>query len=987
MSEVVKQETSCPPKDTLEQMLDGTLSDVRDIELHLQSCRDCQSKLDTLSKSDLLQPFRKHEKYHADHSAIRFLDQPTRPGDLGTIDEFNVEAEIGRGGAGVVFRGFDPKLKRHVAIKVLSSDGSFRSEARFERESQVAAKIQNDHVVNVHSTGRTIEGRPYIVMPLVSGDSLKQVLAKQVPSEKKVASIIGEIANGLHAIHEAGIVHRDVKPANILMDEADGRAKLTDFGLAQDNVADVTLTQTDVLCGTPEYMSPEQSQGGEVDAQSDIYSLGITLYESLTGTTPFRGGPLNVLQQHCNVEPLRPKLINPEISRNVETICLKAISKEPARRYESAKEFADDLQRLTHGQPILARESPWWEKLALWSKRNRNVAIWAATSAILLIALGIGSSLAAWNLNQANDRILAEKQKATDAEQRAVQDRTAAVSSLTDLVDSLYDDLSDNAATIKAREKLVDSAMHGLQSVSTVEGDVVADRTAFLGSLRIADLAVLKGDTQMAAEHYGRSIELARKLAEAQPDNDGRKRDLARAISKLGVLNRHDDPELSSQLNKESELILSKILDRNPGDTDALTQLVAEKGCQLELLRNENVTDYNAVIDYAHTILPDLDRLLQQDEIDKTVFDAGYLIYFQLGRAYLESGDGESASEFFESAREQVAASLAQSPNNFRMRSASATLDRAASMAAGLLGQMDKSLEMYLSAIATLKQLSAANPDDSRLRLQVASTLSLGSSTLLYKGKFDEGTQVLHDAETIYEELIELAPTNEFHKTLFIENRLRGIFFDLAIGNWQRAFEQSNDTLEFLNRIVDNTSENSSLLNHKLQLNDYLQTTGWLVGQPLPSAAPYSKHIAMYYAFYPNFLKATSFDLPPEFLKTVKQLELEFNGKTFQDALLFSRELTKDNPMLRSQWTKLELVIFGKIAGNCAENATAGANKEMQNRSRQCIDHCIELLKKNPLDPLSVLGQPDLEWFRDTEEFNAILPELQAAWRNELSDQ
>ena len=978
--------TACPSRETLQQLIDGTISDVKKLESHLRSCAPCQKQLDDLSSSNVLTPFQAEGTYYEDGSQHRFLGESKRDGDLGSINNLFIEYEIGRGGAGIVFRGFDPDLSRPVAVKVLNNDGAFRSEARFERESKIAAKIRSDYVVSVHAIGRTHDGRPYLVMPLILGTTLKELNAAQVPDERQSAEIVQQIGTGLQSLHDAGIVHRDIKPANILIDQEDRRAKLTDFGLARETARNITLTQADVLCGTPEYMSPEQSSGTQATSQSDVYALGITLYECLTGTTPFRGSPFNVLQQHCNVQPTAPRQINPELSKNLENICLKAIAKEPQRRYRSSGEFSDDLNRFLNGQPVLAKQTSWRERLYLWSKRNRGVAVLSGSVAALLLTLGIGSSVAAWNLNQANTKILAEKQKATQAQQRAVQDRTAAVSALTNLVDSLYDDLSENAATIEAREKLVDAAMSGLQSVSPVESDIVADRTALLGSRRIADLAVLKGDIATATKNYERAIELARTLIAAEPEINSLKLELASAISSLGVLNRDNDFQLSEKLNAESESILTEILDRNPDDNEALTKLVLEKGNRLELIRRNNITDFQATIDYAKTILPDLDRLLEHAENDPSVYRAGYMIYFLLGRACLESGDGKTASLHFESARKHVAASLVQSPNNFTMRSASATLDRAASMTAGLLVQMDKSLDMYLSAIATFKQLSAANPDDSMLRKQVASTLSLGSQTLLYNGKFDECTQALQDAEQIYEELIESAPTNEGNKTLFIENRLRSIFVDLSLGNWQRAFEKSNDTLEFLNGLVAQNTKNGNLINYKIKLAQDLQTTGWLVGQPLESATPISKYGALFYAFRPSLINATSLDLPPEFLETVQRIDAKFDGETFLDALRFAQESSKNIPVFQSQWARIELAIYGMIARNCAESAMhiadESASNELQNRSELYLQRCIELLEENPLDPMSVMAIPDFQWLRDTEEFQAILPELQAVWNN-----
>ncbi len=402
---IANLKTECPTKETLEQLLDGTLGNVGEIESHIEQCTTCQIQLDGLSHSDLLKPFRKDQPLHLDKKGYSILGPPTRDGDLGTIERYHVESELGRGGAGVVFGCFDPELQRQVAIKVLNNELGNRSADRFARESRVAAKVNSDFVVSIHSIASTKDGRPFIVMPLIKGISLKQKLNEKLPSEKSTAQTIKEIATGLQAIHDLGIVHRDIKPANIMLDDTDQRAKLTDFGLAQDDDDQMTLTQANVLCGTPDYMSPEQSLGSTITYQSDIYSLGVTLYECLTGTTPFRGQPLSVLKKHSDTEPVPPRRLNLDISFDLQTVCLKAIAKDPDKRYQSASDLAADLGRWLTGKPIQARPVSNLEKLSSWSRRNRLLS----TSLLLLgLTLIASSIITTWlSFNSQNNAQLA----------------------------------------------------------------------------------------------------------------------------------------------------------------------------------------------------------------------------------------------------------------------------------------------------------------------------------------------------------------------------------------------------------------------------------------------------------------------------------------------------------------------------------------------------------------------------------------------------
>ena len=172
------------------------------------------------------------------------------------------------------------------------------------------------------------------------------------------ADLIAQVADGLSAAHAAGLVHRDIKPDNIMIDMAPNRAKLMDFGLARDETAGENLTRDDVVAGTPTHMSPEQARGNEpLDGRTDLYSLGVTLYEALTGEVPFHGTPQMVLQQVRDDEPRPPRRLNDQVPRDLETICLKAMAKEPSRRYATAVEFAADLRRWQKGEPIRARRS------------------------------------------------------------------------------------------------------------------------------------------------------------------------------------------------------------------------------------------------------------------------------------------------------------------------------------------------------------------------------------------------------------------------------------------------------------------------------------------------------------------------------------------------------------------------------------------------------------------------------------------------------
>ena len=322
---------------------------------------------------------------------------PTAPaGDLGRLGPYRLLDELGRGGMGIVYRAWDEALHRMVAVKVLRPDQSEPADRqRLVREAQHASRFQDDHVVMIHAVVDPPDGLPYLVMEYVPGRTLGETLsAADPPGPRQVAAWVAEVADALHAAHAAGLIHRDVKPGNILIDGRTNRAKLTDFGLARIQSGQSRVTREGFVCGTPTSMSPEQARGDpDLDARSDIYSLGSTLYEALTGVTPYRGAPHLVLRQVIEEEPAPLRQLNDRIPRDLETICLKAMARERARRYGTAGEMAEDLRRWLRGEPIHARPAGRPERAWRWCRRNPWVA---GLSASLFVVLAAGLLGVTW---------------------------------------------------------------------------------------------------------------------------------------------------------------------------------------------------------------------------------------------------------------------------------------------------------------------------------------------------------------------------------------------------------------------------------------------------------------------------------------------------------------------------------------------------------------------------------------------------------------
>lgn len=307
---------------------------------------------------------------------------------LPAIPGYTIEGEIGRGGMGVVYRAWHTELHRPVAIKMILG-GKYTdpvAQARFQIEAEVIAAIQHPNVIQVFEFGRH-DDQPYFVLELVGGGSLADRQEAAGPlAPKEAAALVAKLADGMAAAHEKGVVHRDLKPGNVLLTES-GEPKITDFGLAKMGESD--MTASGVIVGTPSYMSPEQAAGKrrEVGTLTDVYALGAILYELMTGRRLFGGASvMETIYQVLNHEPSRPRTIDVRIPRDLETICLKCLEKDARKRYATTSELAADLRAFLAGWPIAARPIGLPERTWKWAKRNPARSAGIAAGFCLLLA-------------------------------------------------------------------------------------------------------------------------------------------------------------------------------------------------------------------------------------------------------------------------------------------------------------------------------------------------------------------------------------------------------------------------------------------------------------------------------------------------------------------------------------------------------------------------------------------------------------------------
>jgi serine/threonine protein kinase len=560
----------CPSPDELDRLLRDEVSesDRDDLELHITECCSCQQQL--------------VERPHIDDWK-RLLDGPSQPGffvstasvdtarhvkhptapvvkavsrDWLNLPGFNLLDEIGHGGSGVVFAAWQAALGRMVAVKVLPESATHLPDRqlRFRNEARVFGQLQHAGIVAVYDSGES-QGRAWIAQELCSGGTLTQRIQRTPQPGPYAADIVRQLAIAVQHAHDAGIIHRDIKPDNVLFQN--DVPKLADFGLARILDADTGVTRTADVMGTPSYMAPEQARGDRdaIGTACDIYALGGVLYELLVGSPPFAGASvMDTLRLVLDREPVPPRQFQPNIPRDLETICLKCLEKDVSRRYRQASELADELQRFLDGVPILARPTSLIRRVTKWARRKPAVAALSSVSVLSVVA-----GLTVWGqltmqLEEANDELrtsnteLAERTddltlatqqaQAKEAEARKNLERQiAANAALQEVLDFFTNDLFD-AATPEQRGinltvlEVLDEADQKINARNIRRPDVES-------SLRLAigNTLSLIGQPNKAVVHLERADALFQELGEASSPAFDCRMSLARCLRGL----RHKD--------------------------------------------------------------------------------------------------------------------------------------------------------------------------------------------------------------------------------------------------------------------------------------------------------------------------------------------------------------------------------------------------------------------------------------------------------------
>ena len=431
------------------------------------------------------------------HATAAFpLQSETEP--AAGVTGYEILGELGRGGMGVVYHARDVELHREVALKMIRAGDPAdpRAVIRFLAEAEAVAAIRHPHVVQVFEFGES-HSRPYFVMEYLSGGTLAQRLRTRSHSPVDAALLVAKLARAVQAAHDLQIIHRDMKPGNVLFDAA-GEPKVTDFGLAKRG-GGADLTRTQAVMGTPAYMAPEQAEGkGKfVGPAADTYALGVILYECLTGTVPFADDDLMaMLRRVVDEQPEPPRKRKPELPRDLDLICLKCLTKEPAERYATAGKLADELGRFTRGEPVSVRAAGVLERGYKWTRRNPSRAAAVAFGGVAAVFAAVGIALAlAWS------EAAEERRKADDANHSLIDAKEEVEDALAKKQEALRDvqQKHDKVGQLLVEQDKLNATLKSLNDeLRKSQQDLV--HKSYFRTVNLAHRAVLDGDGRRAAE-------------------------------------------------------------------------------------------------------------------------------------------------------------------------------------------------------------------------------------------------------------------------------------------------------------------------------------------------------------------------------------------------------------------------------------------------------------------------------------------------------
>jgi serine/threonine protein kinase/tetratricopeptide (TPR) repeat protein len=714
-----------------------------------------------------------------------------------TLDNYDLLEEIGHGGMGLIFKARQRSLNRTVALKMLRVGPWATPDdlQRFRTEADAVANLDHPHIVPIYEVG-TFHGQPYFTMKLMEGGSLAQAVGSgpwtlsSKDSRRRAAVVVATVARAVHYAHQRGILHRDLKPANILLD-AEGQPYVTDFGLAKrlrvraeadsgpageapaasstadaSERADGGPTQTGSILGTPSYMAPEQATGqkGLVTTASDVYGLGAILYELLTGRPPFRADtPLETLHQLLHQEPLRPRSLRPDIERDLETIALKCLEKDPRQRYTSALALADDLERFLAGKPIQARPVGSAERLWRWCRRQPTLAAVSGLALLGAAAMLAGSILFAIREARHADELLHQQKETQAALEEAQRHQALAEESfrqahqaVNDFCVQLSDKLEPIPRLLPLRKELLESALRYYQTFTQQRGqDPKLRRELADTHRRVGEITSIIGSKPRALEAFQKSLALYQELLRENPGDLGLQEDVAWIRTKIGL--HQPTVEAALKVHQDNLALAEQFLHDHPDNVK---------------FHGMRTTTYNSLA-VMHRKMGHLDEALRcfrlacdlQEKLvtqypDKRVLQRNQALYINnLGIYQSDTGHPDEALKSFERAL-AIRRQLAQAePQKDEYQLAMAASSRDIGMVQSNTGHKTEALESFQQALAVRQRLAQANPNVTLYRRDLALSYCDVGRALQDLRRLDEALASFEQYRTLQEQLVKADPT------------------------------------------------------------------------------------------------------------------------------------------------------------------------------------------------------------------------------------